>query len=171
MFVSCPAWGQGAGLEVSDPHSFSAIGWILVSLAALATAANSVMKLVDRLKDKPPAVEVRAEAAERFVHKETCRENMGENARDHRDLFGRIGGVERGAMARVDAISKEWRAFVDMKLGELMQSNNEGRERMHVRMNTFEKSIGALEAETRLQNQQLAQIRSAMDRLAERVGT
>lgn len=58
-----------------DPNHYSSIGWLIVSLAGIAVAANSILKLVDRFTGKgreitPQPLEVRA-AAE-FMRKQEC---------------------------------------------------------------------------------------------------
>lgn len=55
--------------QMPDPGSFQSIGWVIVSVAALATAWNQITRAVDRAKDKPAPADVRAEAHERFATK------------------------------------------------------------------------------------------------------
>jgi hypothetical protein len=68
------------------------------------------------------------------------------NNQDHRDIFSKIGGVDRGATQKLST-----------EVGAI-----------HTRINSIEKSVGGLETATELQNQRLAQMDSKIDRLIER---
>lgn len=77
--------------------------------------------------------------------KEEFKRHMAANAQEHRDLFAKIGGVDRGSGQK---ISSEIQA-------------------MHVRVNAIEKSVGGLETSTELQNQQLTQMQADIKRILE----
>lgn len=81
---------------MTDPSSYQAVGWIVVALSALVVAVNAVLKLTDRMRDKPPASEVARESAEKFVSKPEFRDHVLRNEQEHDNFFKKIGGVERG---------------------------------------------------------------------------
>jgi hypothetical protein len=69
-----------------------------------------------------------------------------DNEVEHRDMFARIGGVDRGNSAKISQ---------EITL-------------VHNRVNALEKSVGGLEMSAELTNQRLSQIDSKIDRLIER---
>lgn len=75
--------------------------------------------------------------------------HVAKNEREHENLFSKIGGVERGGLARMDAISKEWRGFVDGKFDDMAVADNSGREKLHERINEILKEVGELRGEMR----------------------
>ncbi|MDE2099098.1 MAG: hypothetical protein KGL39_17725 [Patescibacteria group bacterium] len=130
-----------------DPSTQQAIGWLVVIIAAGATGMNAVLKLIDRFKDKPAPADVRTEAMERFALKSEFTLAMQRNEQEHRDLFARIGGVERGALSRMDALSKEWRSWVEEKVTVMVASNESGRENLHRRINDVLVAVSRIEGE------------------------
>lgn len=115
----------------------------------LVAGANQVMKFLDRNKDKPPASDVRAELVEKFTPKDVFHAHVAQNLREHENMFSKLGGVERGATARMDALSKEWRAFVDAKFSEMATADNSGREKLHDRINEILSEVSELRGEIR----------------------
>lgn len=75
--------------------------------------------------------------------------HVEENKREHENLFSKIGGVERGQTARMDAVSEQWRTLVDKKMGELLRSNDEGRQRLHERIDEILGAVSELRGEMR----------------------
>ena len=63
------------------------------------------------------------------------------NLHEHENLFKKIGGVERGAQARLEAS----RAEADANLQEAIRAGNESREKLHHRINDLLKAISTLE--------------------------
>jgi hypothetical protein len=148
------------GGTVPAPTSYASIGWAVVTLVAIITGLNQALKLVDWFKEKPPAGEVRSEALEKFVLKSECAKHMEANTGEHQNLFSKIGGVERGASAK---LADEMRT--------LRQERKEDAAVLQERLMSFEKSIGGLETATELQNQLLAEVRGGLARIAERMPT
>jgi hypothetical protein len=82
----------------------------------------------------PQPLEVRE--AKDFVHKEEFNKHVEEDNQTHRDLFSKIGGVERGA-----------REHLDNKLDAMQQSEESGREKLHGRINEILKEVGKISGE------------------------
>lgn len=141
----------------------------LACAAFVVMFVNGATKMVRNFKDRPAPGDVRAESLERFVPKPAFEKHIEENKREHENLFAKIGGVERGGVARMETLSREWREIVDDKVTELIKSDNGGREKLHERINKVMESTAALQASTTLQNQTLAQLGAKLDRLAERI--
>jgi DNA-binding MarR family transcriptional regulator len=123
-----------APAALPDPSHWSSIGWILLGAAALATALNQVDGFIKRrtgMEDRR-TVSFAAEPAS----KEEFDRHVDHNSAEHRDIFAKLGGVDRGLSSKMSA---EVQA-------------------VHVRVNAVEKAIGGLEATTALQNQTLAAI-------------
>lgn len=73
--------------------------------------------------------------------------HVASNHQDHRDMFSKLGGVERGSAGKLsEEITK-----------------------VHNRINDLDKSVGGLEATTELQNQTLSSINSDVKRILERM--
>jgi len=53
-----------------DPHSYQAVGWILVALAALCAGVNQIHSFLDRMKDKPAPADVKQHATDTFATKD-----------------------------------------------------------------------------------------------------
>jgi hypothetical protein len=62
--------------------------------------------------------------AKDYVHKEDFNKLVDENNLAHRDLFSKIGGVERGT-----------RQHLENKLDAMQASQDEGRDKLHNRIN------------------------------------
>jgi hypothetical protein len=60
------------------------------------------------------------------------------NEQDHKDLFAKIGGVERGALARIDTAFKE-----------MQRSGDESRERLHLRINEILSAVSEMKGEVK----------------------
>jgi len=73
----------------------------LACLAFVVVLANGVLKLVDRVKDKPAPGDVARETAEKFTRKDEFERHVAQNQKEHENIFSKIGGVERGAGSKV----------------------------------------------------------------------
>jgi hypothetical protein len=73
-------------------------------------------------KKAPQPFEVRE--AKQYVHTDVFDQFVADNLRQHENLFSKIGGVERGA-----------RAHLDVKLDQMQRSSEEGRDKLHDRIN------------------------------------
>ena len=117
------------------PDSPQAVGWLLLALAAIAVALNQVLRLADRWKDKPPAGEIQRDALERFATKMECEQRHRAATEDLRNVWSKIGGVERGLKADMDAkVGSLARELVEME----RRINNADEERtlkLHDRLN------------------------------------
>lgn len=134
----------------AQPHGMSmgeiislllAIGMFLIALFTFT--GKTKVKVSDEVKIGPQPLTV--ELVEQFVTKEEFKDHVDFNNVTHRDLFSKIGGVERGRDAKIST-----------EIGAV-----------HNRVNAIEKAVGGLEVATNLQNNQLARIDAKLDRLAE----
>lgn len=73
----------------------------------------------------------------------------------HKDIFSKLGGVERGAAEKIEKARTEFRE----QLGDL-----------HEKVNRVDKSVTAIEVETRLQSRTLETISERLETLANQRG-
>lgn len=99
-----------ATYEFSAPVDIA--GWLAIAFFVVALL-NAALKLADRLKDKPAASEVRAEASDKFVAKSDYLAALAKNDQEHKDIWGKLGGMERGVGSRLDALRSEMAANKD----------------------------------------------------------
>lgn len=135
----------GSGLP--EPSSYISIGWILVSLVAIVTGVNQVMKLKAGLLGERKATEVSPQPLEvrvltDYVKKEEC--------------VGRHGETQRQLNA-IEAAIAEIRAERKTEAGTL-----------HEKINGVAREVTGLVAVTELQNQRLSQMDAKLDRIVER---
>jgi len=124
-----------------------AIAAWLACLAFVLVVALLIVKVAQAIRGKPLASDVRAEASERFTQKAEFKEHVEWNRREHENLFSKIGGVERGTLARMDDISNEWRKFAEQGMREIVASNNQGREKLHDRINEILREVSEIRGE------------------------
>ena len=153
MTTMIPILAVGAVTGASAPSMLS-IGVWAMCLAFFVMLINALLKLAQRVRgkaQKPPnaALEAALNAIERRVEAEQTEfeKHVEWNRREHENLFSKIGGVERGGLARMDTISQEWRGFVQQSMGELIRSNNLGREKLHERINTILSEVSEIRGE------------------------
>lgn len=132
--------------NIGDSMPIAIASW-LACLAMVMVVGMMIAKVTKEIRGKPVASEVAAETAERFTPKTDFKEHVEWNRREHENLFSKIGGVERGTMVRMDAISSEWRQFAEERIGEIVQSNNQGREKLHERINLILREVGEIRGE------------------------
>lgn len=89
-----------------DPASYSAIGWLLVSAAALAAALNQGLKLLDRWKDKPAPGDVALHSATTFATKQDCLNNHRRADEELQKIWSKIGGMERGLTTQIQEMER-----------------------------------------------------------------
>lgn len=101
-----------------DPQGFQSIGWIVVILFSLIGGTNQVMKLTDRFKPQSAQTQniqpqpLIVSKAEEMVELRTFDEFVQQNGDVHRELFSKIGGVERGTNARMETLRLEIKADI-----------------------------------------------------------
>ena len=122
-----------------DPHSFSQFWIIIAFIAAVGANLVTIVVLVSNRKQKRE-VSFGFEPAS----KTEFEKHADWNRREHENLFAKIGGVERGANQRCDMHTREFREILDVKLTELMNANNVGREKLHDRINEVLEAVAEL---------------------------
>lgn len=108
-------------------------------------------------KVKPAPGDVRFEAVNKFATKDELRALTENNDGVHKDIFHRMGGMERGITQRID--------------DKLKIAHDERRQDMHTlhsEINDVGRKVAGLEKETELQNQRMASMDAKLDRLIER---
>ena len=125
------------------------IGIWIGCAAAVLVILNQGMHFIKGLKDQPPASEVASMVAKSYVAKTDFDRLVESNVREHENLFSKIGGVERGANARQDSATREWREFVETKLTAIQADTNHGQEALHNRINEILAAVSELKGEIR----------------------
>ena len=122
---------------------------ILVSVSAVMAVASyfATRREVDDVKTRLGKMEDEPDSFERFVSKPEFSAHIEHNRHEHENLFKKLGGVERGTMSRMDAISQEFRAFVTHSVESLVKSNNDGRGKLHERINEILVEVSEIRGE------------------------
>lgn len=129
--------------QINTPNPDPNIAWnVILTIGVIITIAAQFIILARSNRAQKREVSFEFEPAS----KKEFDKHVEENERDHRDLFSKLGGVERGGAAKLS--------------GEITA--------VHNRVNGLEKSIGGLEKSAEITNQRLAQVDSKVDRLIER---
>lgn len=125
------------------PNPEPSIAWnVVLTIGVLVAICGNIVVLLRGNRAQKREVNFAFEPASKAAFDK----HVLDNAQEHRDIFSKIGGVDRGQSQK---LSHEITAI-------------------HNRVNGLEKSIGGLEASAELTNQRLAQIDSKVDRLIER---
>ena len=119
--------------EIPDPV---ALAGFLGCLFFLVAGINAVMKVVDRMRDKPPAGEVAKHTAEFYATKEQLKDHVSADFQEHSNLWAKIGGLERGL--RGDLQETERR---------IVASAEAGRENLHGRINEVLAAVSEVKGE------------------------
>ena len=82
-----------------------------------------------------------------------------ENKHEHENLFAKLGGMERGVNAHLNA---ELKSLRDERRADVHA--------LHTELNEVAKKVSGLEATNGLQSQRLAEINAKLDRVIERQG-
>lgn len=140
-----------------NPYNFASIGWVVVILTCIIWGVRQALGLARDVKGKPTPGDVQYESVAKFATKEELAALSLNNDGVHKDIFSKIGGVERGA-----------NASTEKKLEELRHERREDMRVLHAEINEVGKKVAGLEKETELQNQSMARMDSKLDRLIER---
>jgi hypothetical protein len=115
--------------------------WCIVSsLTAMLASLSQIISLFLNRRE-------RREVSFAFdpAGKEEFEKHLARNEQEHRDIFARIGGVERGAIARADTVKREIEARLDHKFDEFAREHNESRTKLHERINQILQGVARLE--------------------------
>jgi len=96
---------------------------------------------------QPMTVELVKAFHEQFANKEDVAEALRDNKDVHEQIFAKIGGVDRGASGRLNAEVSS----------------------IYTRIAALEKSVGGLEAASRMQTSHLEQMDNKLDAMPDRV--
>jgi cob(I)alamin adenosyltransferase len=138
----------------SNPDALQIGLWVLAATAVLQAvgAALAIARFVANRAERRQ-VTISADA----VGRPDFDAHLAANKQEHESLFARIGGVERGAAARLDAV-----------LEHLRTERAQDLRAIHAETNQIGKELGALKAVNELQTQRLAAIDAKLDRVIER---
>jgi hypothetical protein len=116
-----------ASLDTVNPSTLKDVMLILLALLAAAVGIRALFprKVVNQISPDP----LRVQGVERYLEKREFDDFKKWNDGEHSKIFHKIGGVERGAGEKMDA-----------KFSELQRSAEEGREKIHKRLNRI--SVG-----------------------------
>ena len=103
----------------------------LLIVAGLAATAYYIKEMFWSGEKQPQPFEVTK--AKQYVHKDAFDKFAEENRYEHENLFSKIGGVERGA-----------RAHLDVKLDNMQRESNDGRDKLHDRINDVLAAVSEL---------------------------
>jgi predicted transcriptional regulator len=130
-------------------------GGLLLGFGSLIVAVIAINKRTE-VKVTPNPLHVKE--AESYVAKPEFEKHVTLNNQDHRDLFSKVGGVERGAASK---LSEE--------LKTLREERREDTDALHNKINKVDREVGELKAATNLQNQTLAGLNSDIKRILGRL--
>ena len=131
-----------------DP-TFQQVGLWLGCFAAIILILNQGIHFVRNLKDQPPTSELASMIATKYTSRPDFERHIAENKSDHEGLHKKIGGVERGGIARQDSATKEWRDFVETKLTAIQTEQNHSAEHINNRINQILEAVSELRGELR----------------------
>ena len=124
----------------TTPDDFWKFWCIISSLTAVLASLSQIISLFLNRKERREVTFAFDPAGKEEFDKHAAR-----NEQDHRDLFARIGGVERGAIARMDAMKREIEAKLDHKFDEFAREHNASRDKLHERINQILQGVARLE--------------------------
>lgn len=114
-----------------DPASFQAIGWIVVSLAALAMGVNAILKLFDRFREKPVPAETYMPRTEcRIIHEALAKrldKYEADQALTRAEFTKQLERMQddfKASMAKMDERAEERIASVHNRLNALGETIN-----------------------------------------------
>jgi hypothetical protein len=82
---------------------------------------------------------------------------------DRRELFAKIGALERGAGTRMESLGKEWRALVEAKFDELATRHDEDRQRLWEKVSRIGEDLAGLAASAKQTGQRVEQLDAKID--------
>ena len=145
-----------AATGLPDPTNYGAIGWVVVIVFCLVGGLRQMIGLWRDFQKGPiekREITLSLTAVERPVFEEHVRDNK----REHENLFAKVGGVERGTMAKLD------KSFNELRAERALDMNT-----IHSKTNEIGREVSGLKASNELQNQQLARMDAKIDRILER---
>ena len=126
---------------------------ILVGVSAVMAVASyfATRREVDVIQTRLGKVE---DCPAEFVRKSDCMAMHGANAREHDNLFAKVGGVERGASS---ALASEIKVMRDERRSDAKD--------LHARLNHFGEDISALKKASDIHSAQLERMDTKLDEI------
>lgn len=126
--TSFEAWSLAAGIT----SGLGAVGALIISMVALNRRQN--VKVQQPLEIKPVSD---------YVHKAEFNRLAEQNEQTHRDIFSKLGGIERGATGNLGKLREEIHA---MEL-RINQSGEDRSEKIHERINEVLAEVSEIRGE------------------------
>lgn len=152
---------------IADP-SATEVAAVIGAIVFLIAGWNQVQSLLDRQKDKPAPGDVRAEAVERFVLKSDCAARHLVDKTEHDNIFSKLGGVERGALARTERLDHEWQARMEKQLSDIRAERKADIGELHTKVNKVDRELGEVNSALKLTTAQLVRMDQKLDKMAEK---
>ena len=137
----------------SDSVPVGIAAWLACLTFVMGTLVLGI-KMVKEFRGHPDASDVQAMVADRYVTRMQCEKGHDAMNETVKDLFSKIGGVERGAAAALN-----------IEVRSLRQERKEDAAILQHRLSKFEEQIGGLVTSTTLQNNQLNRIDEKIDNI------
>jgi hypothetical protein len=119
--------------QLTGLESAGIICSIIVGVLGSASGVIMLFKRQEVQVQQPVDVQLVKAIHDQFASKEDFLAHVDQNLQTHRDLFAKIGGVERGA-----------RQHLEEKLDAMQRSSEEGREKLHDRINAVLEAVSEL---------------------------
>jgi uncharacterized coiled-coil protein SlyX len=136
------AGGDGAGLP--DPTGYAAIGWLLVSAAALITGVNQFREFFAGMKDKPSGAEAVEKAEKMFVAKGTCDVLHAEQDRRIEELAATLTQNQKDSVEQRRKIYEKLESLKDqlpLMEGRINSAQGTAIGKVHDRVNALQQGI------------------------------
>lgn len=126
--TSFEGWSLAAGIT----SGLGAVGALIISMVAMSRRQN--VKVQQPLEIKQ---------ASDFVHKGEFDRMTEQNEQTHRDIFAKLGGIERGATGNLDKLKGEIHAM-ELRINESGETRSE---KIHTRINEVLAEVSEIRGE------------------------
>lgn len=118
---------------MSEPTSYSAIGWVAVTLFSIAAGTNQLLHLLDRSKEKPAP-------SETYVTREHCATLHQQQHEQVRHWGSRLDALENSRLENISAMNEQ----LDSIRAEI---KNDIRS-VHTRIDELVRAVGRIEGKS-----------------------
>ena len=119
--------------QLTGLESAGIICSIVVGVLGSTSGVIMLFKRQEVQVQQPVDVQLVKAMHDQFASQDDFHAHVGQDLQTHRDLFAKIGGVERGA-----------RQHLEEKLDAMQRSSEEGREKLHNRINAVLEAVSEL---------------------------
>ncbi|MDE2104759.1 MAG: hypothetical protein KGL39_46410 [Patescibacteria group bacterium] len=132
---------------LADALSWDQVGVIAAVCGVVVGVITWLTRTTVKVEPQPLTVQIVEELADQFASKREFTAHVAENKKQHEIFFQRFRELENNHNVRIETLSKEWRNWADLKLTELVKSNDEGRQRLHSRVDEVLVKVSELKGE------------------------